>query len=534
MDGGIRLNVGPRVAAGDRPETTTPAAPLAVRGGASSSSGDPSSSLATLPQAADHHRDDPELKPSEMMDQDFIEEPPREFMCPVAMEVLEEPYQTRCCGNHLSEKVARILQHKRRPCPICKNGRLAFVYDKFHRRRVMALAVRCPHRSAGCEWTGELGDVGSHLNAGCEDGKCPFVSVDCPYSCGERMQRREIAEHKSQHCPLRPFTCQYCNHEATHQEVTKEHWPVCEKYPLPCPNECGEEEIERQLLKGHLEQTCSLEVIQCEFNYAGCGAQLQRRLMPTHVKENVEAHLSMVCVFCKEQASALTKQEDALTRHLADAVKHFSECIDQLSSTVKRQQKQLEDILPASSHAHPTNSANSPIASFVMDNFSQRKRNETTWYSPPFFSGSPSPSPSPSPCPSSGRGYKMCLRVNANGCEGAKGTHVSVYVKILPGEFDGSLEWPFHGEVTIGLLNQAVPEMTPNGDQCYRMTVPFTDGTPLRVCGRQALAERGSEGWGFSHFIPHRQLWPNWDRRPAYLKDDCLKFAVLRVMASRI
>ena len=68
------------------------------------------------------------------------------------------------------------------------------------------------------------------------------------HACGERVQRPSLEEHKSKRCPLRPFTCQYCNHKATLQEITTEHWLVCEKYPLPCPNECGEEEIERQLI----------------------------------------------------------------------------------------------------------------------------------------------------------------------------------------------------------------------------------------------------------------------------------------------
>ena len=107
------------------------------------------------------------------------------------------------------------------------------------------------------------------------------------------VSRRSLEEHKSQRCPLRPFTCQYCNHKATHQKVTKEHWPVCEKYPLTC-HECGEGEIERQHLKGHLKQTCPLEVIQCDFSYAGCGAQLQRRFMPAHMKQGIKDHLSLL------------------------------------------------------------------------------------------------------------------------------------------------------------------------------------------------------------------------------------------------
>ena len=180
--------------------------------------------------------------------------------------------------------------------------------DLHHKRKVLSLKVRCSHKAEGCEWEGELGSLEQHLNT---DGECGYVDVDCPYACGERgVQRRNMEEHKSQHCPLRPFTCQYCNHKATHQEVTKDHWPVCEKYPLPCPNKCGEEEIERQHLKGHLEQTCQLEVIRCEFNYAGCGAQLQRRLMPAHMKENIADHLIQLSKKVKDMQQDQDKHFD--------------------------------------------------------------------------------------------------------------------------------------------------------------------------------------------------------------------------------
>ena len=158
------------------------------------------------------------------------------------------------------------------------------------------------------------------MNTNSSAGECRYGDMDCPYACGERVQRRSLEEHKSQRCPLRPFTCQYCNHKATHQEVTKEHWPVCEKHPLPCPNECGEEKIERQHLKGHLEQTCPLEVIQCDFSYAGCGAQLQRRLMSAHMKEGMEAHLSLLSLVVPN-LQTLVQQQGDLMKQMRDQSK---------------------------------------------------------------------------------------------------------------------------------------------------------------------------------------------------------------------
>ena len=269
---------------------------------------------------------------------EFVEQPCRDFFCPVTFDVLLEPYLTECCGHHLSETVYQQLQAQGKPCPVCKEEPLKAMRDKYHKRRVSSLKVRCPHKAEGCEWQGELGSLEQHLNDKSSSGECRYVDVDCPYACGERVQRRSLEEHKSQRCPLRPFTCQYCNHKATFQEVTKKHWPVCEKYPLPCPNECGEEEIERQHLKGHLEQTCPFEVIQCDFSYAGCGAQLQRRLMSAHMKEGTEAHLSLIA----HKVPMLEKQHRDQIKQLEDQVKQQQDLIKQQADQIKQQGDQIK------------------------------------------------------------------------------------------------------------------------------------------------------------------------------------------------
>ena len=81
-----------------------------------------------------------------------------------------------------------------------------------------------------------------------------------------------------------------------------------------------------------------------------------------------------------------------------------------------------------------------------MSQFSQLKASNDTWYSPGFYTHT---------C-----GYKMCLRVDANGNgEGAgKGTHVSVYIHLMKGDYDDALTWPIKYKCTITLLNQLKDE----------------------------------------------------------------------------
>ena len=74
-----------------------------------------------------------------------------------------------------------------------------------------------------------------------------------------------------------------------------------------------------------------------------------------------------------------------------------------------------------------------------MFNYNEHKRVDDIWYSVPFYSGID--------------GYKLYLRVDADGYDTYKGTHVSVYAGITKGENDERLQWPFNGEITIELLN---------------------------------------------------------------------------------
>ena len=77
--------------------------------------------------------------------------------------------------------------------------------------------------------------------------------------------------------------------------------------------------------------------------------------------------------------------------------------------------------------------------SFTMTGFQQKKLSNSSWYSPWFYTHP--------------RGYKICLRVDANGYGVRKNSHISVYLYMMRGEYDESLHWPFRGDITVQLLN---------------------------------------------------------------------------------
>lgn len=51
-------------------------------------------------------------------------------------------------------------------------------------------------------------------------------------------------------------------------------------------------------------------------------------------------------------------------------------------------------------------------------------------------------------------GYKMRLQVYLNGATQCKGQYMSVFLQVLPGDYDGVLKLPFDGKVDVKLIDQ--------------------------------------------------------------------------------
>ena len=138
--------------------------------------------------------------------------------------------------------------------------------DKRLQRTLNKMKVYCCNKEFGCEWIGELGSLTQHLNTESDTSNqvfevsCLFTSIGCLF-CGEIFQRKDLGEHKSNKCPKRPYSCDYCNnYEPTCEDVTTNHWPVCPSRPVPCPNQCGVYP-ERQNLDLHMDKECPLTVV---------------------------------------------------------------------------------------------------------------------------------------------------------------------------------------------------------------------------------------------------------------------------------
>ena len=409
---------------------------------------------------------------------EFLCEPLPDYLCPVCADPLTEPYLTDC-GHHFCYMCcSRLLTRGLPDCPMCRERQvLARVrLNKHFQRQVNSLKVRCQHHEVGCQWVGELRYLQEHLDPVMR--KCGFDLLACPFGCGKRFHNSAMKDHILINCRKRFYICEHCSYCNKFDIVTEQHYPVCEQFPVECPNRCSVAvNLKRQELVCHLEEQCPLQVIQCPFTSAGCTVQLPRREMEEHVHDPSQ-HLHMV-------------QEPPT---IPAATTNWCSRLSKFFSSLRLRRK------PA---AVPNYLINLPPVEFVITEFTEKKEGNTEWVSPPFYSHP--------------QGYKLCLTVFPNGIYTGKGRYVSVAVDILDGGFE-RLSWPFEADIEVELLNWRQD----NGHQ----------GRMLYCCGRSnqvSLKEYTTSSMIFPSFC-HSSLSYNSTTNTEYLQNDCVRLRVSKVI----
>ena len=91
----------------------------------------------------------------------FVTEPDDYFFCPVNYNMLLQPQQSICCGNHFSPEAVTVFQGNE--CALCKKKNFTTQPNKYFRDRVRSLDVFCQHKEKGCEWKGKVSELEHHM-----------------------------------------------------------------------------------------------------------------------------------------------------------------------------------------------------------------------------------------------------------------------------------------------------------------------------------------------------------------------------------
>ena len=400
----------------------------------------------------------------------FITEPPKSRFCPICFDLLTEPYLSDC-GHHVCKLCrTRLIASNNDVCPECRepdalsNARL----NKFLQREINDLNVRCQHHREGCEWTGEVRDLQSHLDP--DKRKCDYILLPCSFGCGERIRSGAMRDHKKRYCTKHQMSCKYCSYCSSYDIVTAKHLPICLQVPVTCPNNC-KKGLKRERLQAHINE-CPLQVISCPFTSAGCTVKLPRNEMEKHEATAVCEHLRLL-----------------MKLHL-----------NQETST------------PPAATSTPFLYNQAPME-FIISDYHEKKEANEVWYSSPFYTHN--------------RGYKFRLNVFPNGDGTGSGSHISIYAALMRGEYDNELEWPFEGRITFELLNWREDKNQHHHSDSIdfdRFTDPDGKFTSRLTDQETAL------GFGKHQFISLSDLVSTTDTE--YLCDDYLKIRVSAIVYS--
>ena len=360
---------------------------------------------------------------------EFLTDPPQKFICSICTQLVKDPHLTACCGHEFCEVCLNEWKKKsvKYSCPHCREPQFVHILDKQTRREIEELKVYCPKRSHGCTWQGELGEMKSH------GSDCSFTPIKCP-QCSMSIPQKDLQKHTTTECAFRESKCSYCGLEDAHFKVISfMHMAECPGYPMDCPNKCGSKGIKRSNLLEH-RKGCSLEEVECPLKSAGCSEKMPRKDLEAHVTSSQGDHLLKLMVafetsqkefqnHCRElQELKMFKATTtaAMTRISQYLDQHLGKCLTTELSPLRSIWALLGPGVLILNSEHKE-------ISLVVPNYSQfEKTKAATWESLPFYLEA---------------GYKACLAFLPRT---GKAKNFGAELRLLQGEFDDKLLWPFN------------------------------------------------------------------------------------------
>ena len=110
-------------------------------------------------------------------------------------------------------------------------------------------------------------------------------------------------------------------------------------------------------------------------------------------------------------------------------------------------------------------------------------------------------------------GYKFRFTLYPNGTGWGKNSHLSIFFRLMKGEYDALLSWPFRKKVTLTLIDQ---QENPNDRENVAQSINSDPENNKESCSRPVTDENVG-GFGFRQFISHKRV-----RVRRYIVDDTM------------
>ena len=462
--------------------------------------------------------------------------------------------ELRSVDSHVNEKSSISTG-----CPFteleCSNG-----CGVVMQRRLVEghLKSECELREVKCEYCVTTGVF--HWIVGAHQKECPKYPVECPNHCeAGHVKREEFSKHLKE-CPLAIVECPYAavgcesvvrkNEQmehvmgsvGQHMEFSKNailhmqsELECAKKNSQNTSDRLDAKEKELQSVKRELEATKSrlddtehdLKIIRGDLQTTkerstlkdqamiGIKRELQDIKERFRISQEVQSHLKLAI-------NEKEREMGEMRKNTAQNIQTLNEMMQKLKKRLEETEKSLQHQLDVTTPLFESvfgskwcmelnslaNSGNQflPVV-FKLTDFEKYKKSGGNWDSPGFYTEN--------------GGYQMYLKVFPNGFNtvGAHGTHVSVWVPLMKGDYDDHLIWPIKGTLTVQLLNQT-------RDDNHSEPIEFFFDGSSSSCQRVTTRSAARSGIWCFQFLPHKRLPYDADKRCQYLKDDCVFFRV--------
>ncbi|CAI2348694.1 unnamed protein product [Caenorhabditis sp. 36 PRJEB53466] len=336
---------------------------------------------------------------------------PSDCTCPVCEQALREPVKLNCDHHY-----CRQCFKKETRAPECASCQTIIQpelsqYDRAKHKQILALPVVCTFESSGCPWQGELGGLHDHLT------ECSFKGSTKCDKCGRQFASKDFERHVEK-CKLNRAVCSFCNKTVRESDLER-HLKTCPEVIISCPFQCGLSDRPRHEIEDHRPVCPNVDNV-CPFVPYGCTFAGGKASIQQHLSDEPVRHLMYLC----DEITDLKGTYELMERDMMA----FND----------RQTRIL-------SAAETCTEMFGPQLIWKIDNLQQRTNEaksgaNTTIFSVPFMSHR--------------FGYKMMACACLFGDGTSAGKSISLYVLLLKGEFDPTLEWPFNRTVKISLLDQ--------------------------------------------------------------------------------
>ncbi|XP_023686168.2 TNF receptor-associated factor 5 [Paramormyrops kingsleyae] len=391
--------------------------------------------------------------------------------------------------KHLSSKCTYRME----PCPHCQKHYMLIQLMDHESTICPAVKVQCPHN---CQQMIKRHKLKDHYH------ECPEVVTDCiykKYGCCVREKRVKVQVHEdaalNDHLllVLESNTKLEKQIDDLQQNLVLKHHEFQERTNLVSSLEREFKPLAQQMTRSdHMLSTLQRSLEEQKDRVSAIQLQLQQ-LTQAFSQDSGRTELAQLrCSLdnLKQQVSVIEGLKERLVM-LEDNYMRHTRLLNIHVDQLRRNEERFHEL--------ESTSYNGKLIWKIRDY--QKKKKETAAEGRALFS---------SPFYTSRSGYKLSARAYLNGDGSGRGTHLSLYVVLMRGDFDALLPWPFQQSVALTVMDQSgsrkdvttVFKPDPNSSSFHRPTSDMNVAT------------------GFPSFVSHAELEATKDA--VFVKDETL------------